>query len=249
MTAENPVATLAPRPVRAVAINLDDPVALYLDTGVFEQIQRVAKLMSTSALAPKHLQGPEKIADAFLVVAQAFRWRMDPFSVAQHTFVYQGKLGYEGKLIAAVVNSSGKLERNLDYRYEGQGAARKVTVIGRFKGEKEDRVVDGTVKDWATNNDKWKSLPDQMLAYRGAREWSRRYMPEVILGVSADEEVQAINVREPMQDITPPKPAHQQLAEQIQALPATGQPIGGDLAPAAPPIDATEPPADRADVS
>jgi hypothetical protein len=181
----------------------DDPVSLYMNTGIFEQLQRVARMMASSALVPAHLRTIrerdgdkerviDRTADCFLVAAQAFRWRMDPFAAAQHTFVTSGKLGYEGKLIAAVINSSAKLERNLAYVYSGDKGTpgRTVTVLGLLRGENEPRSVEGSVSNWQTQNEKWKSMPDQMLAYRGAREWARRHMPEAVLGIQAEEEVQ-----------------------------------------------------------
>ena len=181
-------AALVPRP--AVSFDADDPVSLYMNTGIFDQLQRVAKMMAKANLVPAHLRGDEKIADCFLVAAQAFRWRMDPFSVAQHTFVTSGKLGYEGKLIAGLINASGRLKSNLKPIYSGPaGLERKVTIVGHILGEAEERVIDGTVSQWQTANEKWKTMPDQMLFYRGAREWARRHMPEVMLGISAEEEI------------------------------------------------------------
>ncbi len=175
-------------PQRApVQFDADDPVALYMDGGVFEQLQRVAKLMAASALVPEHLRG--KVADCSLVAAQAFRWRTDPFAVAQHTFVLKGKLGYEGKLIAAVVNSHRNTEGRLSYTYSGEGKTRSVVVSGRIRGEAKDRTVEGNVERWATDNEQWRKDPDQMLAYRGARQWARRHMPEAMIGIQADEEV------------------------------------------------------------
>jgi hypothetical protein len=190
---------------RAVAVDFSDPVAIYLDSDIFGQLQRVAKLMSSASLAPAHLRGEGKLGDCFLVAAQAFRWRMDPFSVAQHTYVLSGKLGYEGKLIAAVVNASGKLQSSLDYRYSGAGDQRSVTVSGKLIGDAEPREVVGTVGGWKTGNEQWKKNPDQMLAYRGAREWARRYMPEAVLGVQAEDDLAPSNVT--MRDITPPSPS------------------------------------------
>jgi hypothetical protein len=184
---------LAPRQETAPAARTsfdydpDDPVALYMDTTVFEQLQRVAKMMSAAELVPTHLRG--KIADCFLVAAQAFRWRMDPFAVAQHTFVTSGKLGYEGKLVAAVINSHRKIDKALKPVYSGSGAERKVTMVGRRRGEAEDRTIEGTVAQFQTSNDNWKKDPDQMLFYRGAREWARRHAPEILLGVSTEEEI------------------------------------------------------------
>lgn len=182
-----------------VSVDVNNPTSLYLDTAVFEQIQRVAVMMSRAGLAPSHLRGEGKVADCILVVAQALRWKSDPFAVAQHTFVTQGKLGYEGKLIAAMVNSSGKLKENLDYEYSGDGDGRKVVVSGTLKGSEKVREIDGTVGKWKTANEFWKKNPDQMLAYRGAREWARRHMPEVLLGVNSEEDV----AQRTMVDVTP----------------------------------------------
>ena len=205
---------------RAVSVDFNDPVAVYLDSDIFGQLQRVAKLMSSASLAPAHLRGEGKLGDCFLVAAQAFRWRMDPFAVAQHTYVLSGKLGYEGKLIAAIVNASGKLTGSLDYRYSGAGDQRSVTVSGKLVGDAEPREVIGTVAGWKTGNEQWKKNTDQMLAYRGAREWARRYMPEAILGIHADDELASnapTNVT--MRDITPP-PASTPLAAVTQAMDA-----------------------------
>lgn len=175
-----------------VHFNPDDPASFYMDTGIFEQMQRVALLMARSNLVPVHLRGEDKVSDCFLVTAQSFRWRMDPFSVAQHTFVLKGKLGYEGKLIAAIINASGKLKGSLVYKYSGEaGPGRKVQVLGRLKNEDEDRSVEGTVDQWSTDNDMWTDDPDQILAYRGARQWARRHMPEAVLGITAEEELKA----------------------------------------------------------
>jgi hypothetical protein len=225
--AQQALAPAPPMPNRIqVNFNPDDPVALYMDTGIFEQLQRVAKLMSSSGLIPEHLRG--KQADCFLVAAQAFRWRMDPFGVSQHTFVYKGKLGYEGKLIAAVVNTSSRLERPLSYEYSGSGVDRKVVVSGHLKGEDKPRTIDGTVKAWKTDNDKWASMADQMLSYRGAREWARRHMPEAVLGVSEREEIQETIEVVPGADGVYAReervPAMDRIAEAVGAPPAEQPP-------------------------
>lgn len=187
--------TALPKPDKPAAlpvtVDVNNPTSLYLDTAVFNQIQRVAVMMTRSGLAPAHLRSDktnDRTADCILVVAQALRWRSDPFAVAQHTFVTQGKLGYEGKLIAAMVNASGNLREPLNYEYDGEGDARRVVVSGQFRGSEVVRKVEGTVAAWKTSNKFWKDNPDQMLAYRGAREWARRHMPEVLLGVNSEEE-------------------------------------------------------------
>lgn len=228
----------APKPAPLpVVFDPDDAVSLYMDVGVFAQLQRVARLMSTAGLVPAHLRGEEKLSDCALVAAQAFRWRMDPFAIAQHTFVLSGKLGYEGKLVAAVVNSNRRMARALDYAYSGEGQERKVVVTGRLRGEDKDRTIEGKAKDWATSNEQWKKNPDQMLAYRGAREWARRHVPEALLGVSSDDEVRETVELERQADgaFAAPRPALEALTEKLQAKAAEAP------APAAAPKDCSHP--------
>ena len=194
-------------PARAVAVDVSNPLSLYLDTGIYGQIMEVSKMMAGSALVPGHLRG--KPSDCWLIVSQAMRWKMDPFAVAQHTFVTQGKLGYEGKLVAAVVNASGKLKSPLKYEYSGAGDAREVKVSGTIEGESAPREISGKVAGWKTANEKWAKMPDQMLAYRGAREWARRHMPEAVLGVTqTDDELPQMHIGpDAARDVTPASPA------------------------------------------
>lgn len=151
-----------------------------------EQAMKLAEMMSGAKLVPVHLQG--KPADCLLVIEQASRWKMSPFAVAQSTSVIQGKLMYEGKLVAAVVNANGNLTERLSYKYDGAGDNRKVLVSGRCNGEKEPRTIEVTLKDARTQNKVWASQPDQQLMYHGARVWARRHMPELMLGVYSPEE-------------------------------------------------------------
>jgi len=189
--------------------NPDDTGALYMQTSLFEQVQRAAMMLSRSNLVPAHLRGEDKVADCFLVIEQAMRWRMSPFAVAQSTYVLSGKLGYEGKLIAAVVNASPRLEKSLNFEYSGKGQDRQVRVYATLKGESTPREIMGTVATWKTFtkdgsiNKQWENGPDQMLSYRGAREWARRHMPEVILGVYAEEELEQIATRPSVTTVSP----------------------------------------------
>lgn len=192
MTEEKKDELTVARPTVPVKYDPNDAVSLYMNESIFVQLQRVAMLMAKSKLVPQHLQGQEKVADCFLVAAQAFRWKMDPFAVAQSSYVVSGKVGYEGKLVAAIVNAQPQMARKLNYKYSGTGNDRKVVVSGRLRGEDEDRTVEGSLAEWATNNKQWRDGKDQMLAYRGAREWARRHMPEAVLGVQSIDEVQDI---------------------------------------------------------
>jgi hypothetical protein len=192
------------------------------------EAESLSRVLSTAKLVPDHLRG--SAGDCLLVVMQAQRWGMDALSVAQCTSVVRGKLCYEGKLVAAVLYSMGVLEGRLRYEYSGEGQNRKVRVIGRLRGENEDRTIEGTVGAWQTDNGNWKKSPDDMLAYRGARQWARRHAPEALLGVYTPDEMDdptvingtATEVK-PATDLMPKAKAapvieHQQSAGQADAV-------------------------------
>lgn len=147
---------------------------------------RMAEVMAAGKLMPAHLQ--KSPGDCLMVIEQAMRWNMSPFAVAQATSVIQGKLMFEGKLVAAALHTSGALATRLDYTYTGSGDDRTVTVSAVRAGETEAKTVDVRLKDARTNNKVWQTQPDQQLAYHGARVWARRYAPEVMMGVYSKEE-------------------------------------------------------------
>lgn len=160
-----------------------------------DQAVRMAEMMARAKMVPAHLQGSP--GDCLMVVEQAGRWGMSPFAVAQCTSVIQGRLMFEGKLVAAALHTSGALATRLSYDYSGEGANRVVRVSATLAGETEPRFVDVRLADAKTNNGMWTKQPDQQLAYHGARVWARRYAPEVMLGVYAPEEMETAPVAPP----------------------------------------------------
>ncbi|MBK1884812.1 hypothetical protein JIN85_20550, partial [Luteolibacter pohnpeiensis] len=147
---------------------------------------------------------------------QSQRWGFSPFAVAGHASVVHGRLCWEGKLVAAVIEA--KLGVRLDYAYSGSGKGRKVVVSGTLTGERNPRTVEGTVQQWETtgNGSPWRNSADwdRQLAYRGSREWARRHAPGVMLGVVTDDE----NLE--MRNVTPPA----ETLSGVDALKASTQP-------------------------
>lgn len=189
-----------------------DPIPV-LDTARFEHMQRIANVMAHSNLVPDALcktkvgndmvalEPQEILSNCFLVVNQAVRWGMDPFAVAQCVSVVKGKLCYEGKLIAAVLET--KLGVKLEYEFSGSGDNMKVVVGATVDGvplvdsKGRPKTIEGTVAEWKTTHtgSPW-SAPGgrvRMLRYRGAREWSRVYESGTMLGVYSPDEMEALS--------------------------------------------------------
>ncbi|MBZ9939181.1 recombinase RecT [Mesorhizobium sp. BR1-1-16] len=208
------VATITeqPRPSRQF-LEVSDAIPV-LDTARFEHMHRIATVMAKSSLLPKTLTSIGKkdeeeplpyeqvLANAFLVVNQAVRWGLDPFSVAQCVSVVHGKLCYEGKLVAAVIEAKAGIR--LHHHLDGNGEARRIYLSDvaftaeiiailspgiRLPGM---RLFDGSVSEWKTTGlgSPWKATNfDRMLIYRGTRDWTRIYEPALMLGVYTEDEM------------------------------------------------------------
>ena len=204
-------------------LTIATPAAALVPTTV-EQALAFAAEMATADLVPQHLQG--KAGNCLMVVEQAMRWQMSPFAIAQCTAVVRGKLMYEGKLVAGVINALGPkygLQSRLRYDYEGEGPGRKIIVSAALDGRTE--AIELELVKAKTNNEWWTRQPDQQLAYAGARVWARRYMPELMLGIVTPEDRP---VGEPgMKDVTPTEPTGAVVADPIFDMAGT---MAGDAA-------------------
>ena len=197
-------AKIPPREIRVV--HDDGPLANLLDTGRFEHMYRIASVMGMATVLPDHLRldpktkaplSDERVkANCTLVVNQALRWGFDPFALAGESYVVGGKLAFQGKLIAAVVNARAGIEGRLSARYnDGKGNDLKVTISGKFPDEPEAREIEVTVGEARTPNEMWNKDPRQKLWYTGAIKWARRHCPEVLMGVLTDDDVERIHDR------------------------------------------------------
>jgi len=207
-----------PRPARQI---VEDVIPI-LDTARFEHMQRIATIMANASLVPEQLRTYREgdktyplpfeqiMANCFLVVNQATKWNMDPFGVAQCVSVVKGKLCYEGKLVAAVLDA--KLGIELTFTYNGKtGDALGVVVSGVINGV--TKTVEGTVGGWKTtgSNSPWSSPNNhqRQLAYRGSREWARVHKPALMLGAYTDDELadmQDASRANRARDVSPPPP-------------------------------------------
>lgn len=146
----------------------------------------LAKFISGAMLVPDHLRG--KPADCLLIVEQAARWGMSPLAVAQGTSIVHGKLCYEGKVVAAALESLNAVDGRLEYEFSGSGESRSITVSGKPRGGNKVQSITGTVSGWKTTGGNWQKDPDSMLVYRGTRQWARLYTPGALLGVYTPDE-------------------------------------------------------------
>ncbi len=245
---------LPPAPVREFRVVASD-VPVY-DTGRFEHMQRIAGLMAQTSVLPdtlctfkddtgvKHpLPQHVVVANCFRVVNQAERWGMDPFAVADCALIVNGRLMWEGKLVAAVIEA--KLGIRLKYRFENDGKPLRdhmsVIVFGRYVDEDEAREIEGTVEQWHRGpNSAWASPANwkRQLRYMGAREWARAHAPAIMLGViTTDEAIDFDSQPKPRRTVIEARPIVEDQEIPDEEIPDDPDPVPANDAEV-PPYDA-----------
>lgn len=204
-----------------------------IDPARLDYLWNLAGRMARSTTVPKSLKF-EKVdnkevelpievvtANVFAVVEQADRWNQSPFALLSAAAIVHGRLGFEGKVIAAVLEANFGIVLNAYYTGEPGTDSYRIflsdkelpeDIVNQLKPDMRIpgyKIMDGSVKEWKTsgNGSPWR--PDtysKMLIYRGTREWCRIYKPAAIMGVLADDELMAIDMERRAQaarDVSP----------------------------------------------
>jgi hypothetical protein len=241
------------KPAREVRV-VESSIALF-DTAKFEHLNRIAMGMANCMLIPEHLAGtgstaknnfkpfdPQQIiGNCLLVVNQAHRWDVDPFALAAETYVLKGKLGYQGKLIKAIIDARAGLTGGLHFRYNSKQGNDFAIVVYGYQGdmpegatgllkqlaEENDRSALSDLQDMGveavrlavnqikTENDMWTRDPEQKLVYSGSMRWARRYRPALLLGIRSDDDIEKETEVEPLPRAILPAPKTAPSAEPV----------------------------------
>lgn len=198
------------------------PVAFLHDTGAFEHLYRVAKALSMSKMVPTHFQ--QKPEDCMVALMMAQQLEVNPLLCIQNLQIINGRPGFSASYAIALANQRGPFAGPITWSSKGKGDNLEVTAhaIVKSTGEQvsatcsmEMAKAEGWVK-----NPKYKSIPEQMLRYRSATWLIRLHCPEVLLGLSTDDEVQTVTVsdRTPVKAITATvDDLNAQIRQQVQA--------------------------------
>lgn len=157
------------------------------------KIRQIAVVMCNSGTAvPAHLRGPERLGTCISIATIAARFGFDPFLLASKSYVVNDKLAFESQVIHAIIEQSGFMSKRLRHWYIGEGEALQCEVTGWIKGEEEPFVfMSPKIKDITTKNSPlWKSKPALQLFYNATRDWARMYLPEVVMGLYSNDELE-----------------------------------------------------------
>lgn len=160
----------------------------------FTMAYQMAKALSQSTLVPREYQKSE--ANCMIAIDLAIRMKTSPFLVMQNLDVIQGKPGWNAKALIGMINTSHKYDSSLHFeeKTDKNGKPFSCMCYAFENGERIDGpVVDmdmAVAEGWVgKNGSKWKTMPQVMLAYRAASFFSRRYCPEISMGLYTSDEI------------------------------------------------------------
>lgn len=166
----------------------------FLDKDNFAQMCKVAKMFSESNIVPQSFQN--KPADCLIAIDMANRMGISPMMVMQNLYVVQGKPTWSGQACMSLIQNNKKF-KNVKTVYTGiRGTDNRGCYVEAETqtGEKiqgtEINIEMAKTEGWySKSGSKWKTMPEQMLAYRAAAFFARVHCPESLMGMQLNDEV------------------------------------------------------------
>ncbi len=164
----------------------------------FQKIFDIGKMFASSQLVPQNYQG--KPMDCTIAVDMANRMGVSPMMVMQNLYVVQGKPQWSGQACMSLIRGSGKF-CNVRPVYTGEHNEDTWGCYIQAEDKTTGEVIKGTevtigmakAEGWyGKSGSKWKTMPEQMLAYRAASFFARVYIPNALMGVSVEGEAEDI---------------------------------------------------------
>ena len=166
---------------------------VWTNKAAFDQMARVASMLAKSTLVPQNYQG--KPEDCFIACEMAARLNMSPIMVMQNLYVVKGKPAWAGQACMAIITACG-LFRNVHHVYTGEKGSDNRGCYVVAERVSDGATIEGTevtmqmakAEGWLSNT-KWRTMPEQMLAYRAAAFFARIHCPSALMGLQTGEEV------------------------------------------------------------
>lgn len=158
----------------------------------FENTCRMAKALASSTIVPKEYQN--NIGNCLIALDVSTRVGLSPIMVMQNLYVVNGRPTWGSQSISALINTSGKYSKPIQYKLEGSGDNLSCYA---YTEDLQGNVLEGPritmkmAKDegWVSKSgSKWKTMPEVMIRYRAVSFFGRLHCSELLLGIyTADE--------------------------------------------------------------
>lgn len=173
----------------------------------FQEIYNVGKMFASSTLVPQSYQG--KPMDCTIAVDMANRMGVSPMMVMQNLYVVKGKPSWSGQACMSMIRAN-KEFKNVRVIYTGVKGEDTWGCYIQAEHRESGEIVKGTEvtikmakeEEWyGKTGSKWKTMPEQMLAYRAAAFFARVYIPNSLMGLYVEGEAEDINAEKEIPEI------------------------------------------------
>lgn len=183
---------------RANALSNED--SMFLNVAKFEQMQRVATMLSRSDFVPSRFRN--NVGNCMIALDMASLMQMHPVMLMRTMYIVHGEPGFEGKFISALINNSGRYADPLEYEWKGKQGSPDWGCRAFAKRKSTGKVVHGPWITWQLvesegwnkkQGSKWVSMPEIMFQYRAVAFFGRAYDSDLLLGMKTVDELQDIH--------------------------------------------------------
>lgn len=169
----------------------------------FELAQRMAQLLASSDCVPSGYRG--NLPNCVIALDVANRMGISPLTVMQNLYIVKGKPSWSGQACRALIEGCGRFT-NVTPVYVGQAGSMDWGCYFQATNKSTGQPVKGTTvtmqmaqaEGWLSKDgSKWRTMPEQMLAYRAAAFFARVHCPSALMGFQTVEEVNDIENNTP----------------------------------------------------
>lgn len=184
-------------------------LSVFSDADTFKKIFDIGKMFASSSLVPQAYQG--KPMDCTIAVDMANRMGVSPMMVMQNLYVVQGKPSWSGQACMSMIRASSDF-KNARPVYTGEKETDSWGCYIQAEYRETGEIIKGTEvtirmakeeKWYEKSGSKWKTIPEQMLAYRAAAFFARVYIPNALMGVYVEGEPEDMKKPEPPKAVDP----------------------------------------------
>lgn len=216
-TAQTPAQAIAPasmvedpKTARQMAMVGADVSDMFTTLGSFDLASKMAVMLSKCTLLPEIYQGEKGEGNCLMLLDIASRFRnlgISPMTIAQQLVPVNGKYGWQGQFVIAVINMSRRFRDPLKFRFDGEGDDYGCTAYTFGHDGVEvtgTKITRRMVKDegWlGKNGSKWKTMEMQMFQYRAAAFFGRIWCGDILMGYPTSDEL--MDIREDRKGTNP----------------------------------------------
>jgi len=177
---------------------INNSLSVFGNKEAFEHNQRVAIMLSKSALVPKDYQN--NTANCMIALEMSNRIGASPLMVMQNLYIVHGRPAWSSQFLIATLNASGRFSAIKYEHSDANGGSTRAYATDLKTGQvcygAWVSMEMGAAEGWSgKNGSKWKTMPELMRNYRAAAFFTRQYAPEVSMGIMTAEE--AVDIQTP----------------------------------------------------